>query len=261
VGAFFIDEPDGKLALPLRGARGRGGRRDDAVRNVRVPLHRGRAGLTGRGRAAWELTPGKAGAAPRLAVSTMDAKRLQGFPACADTLREKPALILDLRGNPGGSDAPAIEWCQRFSGQDYYWQAQVMQDYSSNPANWSGDHCLGVPGKMLSWRSGEYEPASVPYAGRLCVLADKGVASSGETFLLLASQIHGAILLGENSAGCTAYGIVRALGPLTYSRISFHCGIARFVPDWVRPTREGVGLFPDYWLDEDPVAAARSILH
>ena len=76
----------------------------------------------------------------------------------------------------------------------------------------------------------------------------------------MASQIPGAILLGENSAGCSAYGNVQTLGPLTHSRISLRCGRSRFVQDWVRPTREGIGLFPDYWLDaEDPVAIARGL--
>jgi len=100
-----------------------------------------------------------------------------------------------------------------------------------------------------------------PYGGRLVVLVDRGVASSGETFVQLAGQIRGAVLVGENTAGCVSYGNVEDRPPLPHSRYRLSFGRTRFVPEWVRPTREGVGFFPDFWLDTpDPTAAAAAWL-
>jgi hypothetical protein len=51
-----------------------------------------------------------------------------------------------------------------------------------------------------------------------------------------------------------SYGNVEHHPPLSHGKISFAFGRTRFVQDWVRPNREGLGLFPDIWLDtESPV--------
>ena len=86
------------------------------------------------------------------------------------------------------------------------------------------------------------------------MLTDARVASSGETFAFLASQIEGAVLLGENTSGCTAYGNVEEHAPLPHSNNEQRFGRSRFVWECVRPVVEGIGIFPDYWLHEsDPV--------
>jgi len=194
------------------------------------------------------------GSLPTLAVRTMDAGRLQGMAESADSLRDLSPLVLDLRRNPGGSDRPAMEWCQRFSGQSYLWHSSV--------AIWPNQ-----PDPMRRWISrvgelrfkiaGENVPKpDQPYRGELIVLVDKGVASSGETFRMLAAQVEGAVTAGENTAGCVSYGNVRQQEPLPNSRIRFSFGWSKFVPGWVEPNAEGIGLFPDFWLDtEDPMAA------
>jgi len=80
------------------------------------------------------------------------------------------------------------------------------------------------------------------------------VASSGETFAGLASQIPGAVLLGEKTAGFLTYGN-RAVIDLPNSRLRVVCGPTKFIPAG-RPSRERFGYFPDYWLDtEDPIRA------
>lgn len=223
------------------------------VREIRLPLHRGGSSLgRRRGGSGWGLAlPPKTPIAV-LAVRTMYPNLLEGMAETADTLRTLPRVVLDLRRNGGGSDIPAMHWCQRFSGQPYEWAARV--------GHWSGRSdplraWLSYPGSTRPRIAGPSVPsAPEPYPGRLFVLVDKGVYSSGETFAQLAGQVQGAILVGENTAGCVAYGNVEPHDPLPHSRIRFSFGRTRFVVDWVRPTREGVGFFPDYWLDtRDPV--------
>jgi hypothetical protein len=192
---------------------------------------------------------------PWLSVATMDEEAAGRVPGSADTLRKTPAVLLDLRGNGGGSDTPAISWCRRFSGQPFEWIASIQ------PRLVTGD-----PLRRYATRvGGRLEPdaadgpkgvvARQPYTGRLVVLVDKQVASSGETFAQLAAQIRGAVLVGENTAGCVDYGNVDMKPALPHSGIQCAFGRTRFVEDWIRPSREGVGFFPDYWLDTaDPVA-------
>jgi hypothetical protein len=152
-----------------------------------------------------------------------------------------------------------MEWCQRFSGQSYLWHAGVA--IWPNRPNLLGRWVSRV-GEPRSKIAGERVPKpDEPYNGELIVLTDKKVASSGETFRLLAAQIEGAVTVGENTAGCVSYGNVRRQDPLPNSRIRFSFGWTKFVVDWVEPCREGVGLFPDYWLDtEDPMEAIAAYL-
>jgi hypothetical protein len=249
-------DPPGTITVRLRSVPGASPGDERASgktveREVRLPLHRGRALRQRRG-TGWGVATPPATPIALLAVRTMIENLLDGMAASADTLRHLSPLVLDLRRNGGGSDRPAMQWCQRFSGQPYEWIARVARRPGrTDPLRaW-----MSFPGDTRSRIAGPSVPAAPePYPGRLFVLMDKGVASSGETFAQLAGQVRGAVSVGENTAGCVNYGNVESHEPLPHSRIHVDFGRSRFVVDWVRPNREGVGFFPDYWLDtEDPV--------
>ncbi len=212
------------------------------------PVHRGRALTEGRDR-GWGVTEPPDAPLPVLTVTTMREASLRDLGASADSLRQQPAVVLDLRGNGGGSDSPARQWCSRFSHQWFRWgcHAQVVPGEAAPLRHWysGSDHAYILHGG---------DAAEVPYDGQLFVLTDTGVASSGETFTMLASQIEGAVLVGENTSGCMDYGNADQHLKLPHSRIDLWFGRSRFVWQCVRPAAEGVGVFPDYWLDEeDPV--------
>lgn len=246
VGVFSLDElPPAQLALGRVG----GGP------ELRLPVHRGRLAEAPIERGGWALREaGEDQATPVLEVRTMDPRALSGLSETADSLRSLPEVLLDLRHNPGGSDMAAMQWCQRFSGQGYAMGAFTYGVRNEVASDWAYASHITLPVERLA---GPRVPsAESPYAGRLRVLIDKGVASSGETFTMLAGQVPGAVLLGENTAGCVNYGNVEVHGPLPYTRIRLAFGRSRFALDWMRPNREGVGFFPDDWLDTaDPVAA------
>jgi tetratricopeptide (TPR) repeat protein len=223
---------------------------------IKLPLRRGRAALAPNPEATWSLTTPPESPLPVLAVRTMDERRLGGMVEAADTLRTLPYVVLDLRANGGGGDVPAMDWCQRFSGQRFDWVSGVM--YASGDPNplrrwksWVGSPLSDYPGSAVA--------ATAPYSGQLFVVTDANVASSGETFTHLSGQIPGALLLGENTRGCITYGNCAPHGVLENSRFSLWFGVTKFVPSWVRPAREGLGFFPDYWLDtEDPLSLIAS---
>jgi len=64
-------------------------------------------------------------------------------------------------------------------------------------------------------------------------------------------EIPGAVILGENTMGCATYGNCDIVEPLPRSGFTVRFGHSKFVNNVVRPIRECVGFFPDYWL-KDP---------
>jgi hypothetical protein len=210
----------------------------------RLEVHRAKV-FKGPTERSWSVSRWPDTPLPVLAVGTMNRQRLDGLADSATELRDEQTVVLDLRDNGGGSDDPAREWVARFSHQWFRWGCgSSLNKGESDPLR-----------RWQSWADSRFRAGGEgfpdePYGGRLAVLADSAVASSGETFVLLASQVEGAVLLGENTSGCTAYGNVEAHDPLPHSRIELWFGRSRFVWECVRPVVEGVGIFPDYWLDE-----------
>lgn len=200
---------------------------------------------TDRGDRAAPFAVDEVGEVPVLSVTTMNAALLEGLTATALPLRRAERVVLDLRGNGGGSDTPARQWATAFHRGPYRWTD-------------GADLELGDGDRADRWRSfagGTIGGRGRPYRGELRVLVDGGVASSGETFVQLAAQIPGATIYGVPTAGCSRIGNVEAQPPLPSSRIALAYGHTRFDWDDVRPVREGRGIFPDVWLDEaDPVA-------
>jgi hypothetical protein len=218
---------------------------------LRLPVHRGRVCGPAPGDGTWRLQWPPTVPIPTLQVKTMVENGLAEMPASADTLRQQPAVLLDLRGNGGGSDMPAMLWCRRFSQQPFDWIASIeLRAGVEDPLRKCKTHLGGRLGADVSLGPGA-QVAEEPYAGRLVVLLDKNVASSGETFTQLAGQIRGAVLMGENTAGCVDYGNVEPKPVLPHSSLRCAFGRTRFIEDWVRPNREGFGFFPDFWLDTD----------
>ena len=221
------------------------------------PLHRGGAYREARG-ADWELLRRPSAPYTTLAVRTCNMPSLDGMADTARELRQEDVVVLDLRRNGGGSDSPAAAWNLAFSGNSFRWHhaANRFREVDSGPGRW-GCYLGGtVEGQ---WQG--IERAAEPYPGRLFILIDRGVASSGESFLALSRQIPGAVILGENTAGCTDFGNASVVQTLPASGITVRFGHTKFVHRVHQPIREGQGALPDFWLDrEDPYEAIRRLL-
>lgn len=217
-----------------------------AIGGLALPLHPSRSEHKGR-RDPWTL------AGDVLSVTTMKEASLDGLAATAKTLRERSRIVLDLRGNGGGSDHPAQDWITTLHAGPYRWTPGVQLRVGDGPRAqrqkpWSG----ATLGKKATRRTA--------YAGRLQVLTDSGIASSGETFVQLAAQVPNAVVYGTPTAGCSRYGNLVTQAPLPHTQIVATFGHTAFHWDAVRPVVEGVGIFPDVWLDEaDPVAFVQGL--
>ena len=248
LGVFLSAEPREPRMFTFYSAGG-------GTTEARLSLHRCRVKMPKPGQGdAWSFQPSTGSSLPVLAVRTADKDKLtKDFLKTAETLRAEPAAILDLRANGGGSDSAVMDWCGLLCPRDYQLGSgnAIVAGGSGSAAKRWNPLSLGIPSRLEG--PTERNPGKKSFRGTLFVVTDINTASSGETFAGLARQIPGAVLVGENSRGCTTYGIADIIQRLPVSRLAVRFGWVRFNWAGVYPIREGVGFFPDYWIDEvDP---------
>ena len=222
-----------------------------ARRDVELPVHRGQCGYRSNGDTAWslDLKP-----VPVLGVRRMSGDKLKGMPETAAELRDLPMVVLDLRGNGGGNSPWATEWVTGFSEQYYTGCAGTVDLRRGETDPLRRYDCRFRSGFGVRSGGADTQKNSRPYQGKLFVLTDNGCASAGEEFADLAAQIPGAVLAGENTAGFLSYTLGETFD-FPHTDLSVEFG-SRKVYMGGRDFREGMGMFPDYWLDEaDPVSA------
>lgn len=205
---------------------------------------------------------------------------LDRFVASAEGLRDAPVIVLDLRRGGGGSDRFLLEWFRRLTSEPIrYWETDALASEATLQGALTFWGCVRAAGggdeggrAWLDARVARAERelaqamaerglfrertrealeitglAPAPYRGRLVVVVDRGCNSACETSVLLARQIPGAIVVGENTEGTMKVGELRWYR-LPESRVWISLGMrvhrdpsGRFV--------EGRGYLPDLWLD------------
>lgn len=226
--------------------------RDGSAKTVSLALHRCRVNDPNAGKGdAWVLRASGNTPLPVLRVRSADEDKFsEEFLKNAESFRNLPVAVLDLRANLGGSDRIAMDWCGLLCPQRYAFTDNSI--FAGGPGHVSRRwNLLGLcPNLPLKGPEGR-NPEQARFRGTLFVVIDSNTASSGETFVGLARQIPGAVLVGENSRGCTLYGNADIIKRLPTSRIAVRFGWTRFNWGGIFPIREGVGFFPDYWIDEE----------
>ncbi|MCB9594910.1 MAG: hypothetical protein H6719_19465 [Sandaracinaceae bacterium] len=230
------------------------------------------------------------GAAPWLRLRTLGMARrdaLDRFVASAEAARDASVVVLDVRGNGGGSDRFLLAWFAALTSQDlsYFDTLRVSSDVELQGALtfWTCEAALAggdaagdawmreriaqatraldtamrERGPYVDRIEGTYtEPgqAPAPFAGRLVLVTDRACGSACETSVLLARQLPGTIVVGENTEG------TMKVGELRYYRLP-RTGV------WTSVGRrahrdpatggfpEGIGYAPDVWLDGARVEA------
>ena len=266
------DEP---RSLPLRRLRG------FAQRPPREP--------------AWEQLRDGPVLTQRIAnLSVQHQPELQHWVESAQAMREAPAVLLDVRGNAGGADTLVMRLFSQLSdaplryddvdrldstaatiAQANWYACQLARD-GLDPelsAQWTRKR-EQIQAELQDWRDEGAPPwrtwhhhevttegqAPEPWSGRMVVLMDHDCASSCETVPLLARQLPGTLLLGENSGGVGTFGEVKRFR-LPNTGLGIGMGSKHFHhPDPALAAPEGVGHLPDVWLDvADPMAAASAV--
>jgi hypothetical protein len=227
-----------------------------------------------------ELAFERDGAVLRLrTLDTGRATELKAFAAAGVELRDAKWVLLDLRGNSGGGDGPAIEFVKNLtSGPLKYGQIDLLDSDVTRQGELNVFTCeaarpdidresraelerhreaarLRLPeAKLREWktRQAAFEGvAPKPFAGKLVLLVDRRCASSCESLVTFARQVPGAVVVGENTAGTGAFGEVLDYR-LPRTGLWMRAGSKRF-----DHLEEIAGVTPDFWIDaEDPRAIA-----
>ncbi len=244
---------------------------------------------------AFERRPG---AVPWLRVRTCGMARrdaLERFVASARAAREAPVVILDVRGNGGGSDRFLLSFFAELTSQPlrYFDTLRVSSDVELQGALtfWACQGRLGGDEAGSAWMQARVDQAAAaldtamrergpfvdriegtytepgraptPFRGRLVLVTDRACGSACETAVLLARQLEGTLVVGENTEGTMKVGELRHYRlPETGVWVSVGRRVHRDPALGGFP--EGRGYLPDVWLDgadvERDVAAIAACL-
>lgn len=185
--------------------------------------------------------------------------QLDRLAECGSDYADSPVLVLDVRGNGGGSDLYINEWFNGYAGQ--YPDQRLAFAQKLSAAN------LLVYQSQLNdevdidpcWDSGTNIGTWVEHEGVTLVLQDKGTASSGETAVGNLRTLENTLFLGSNTSGCSlVYNNFHFYLPNSHLDVRFGTGLI------LRDTEEnidGQGLLPDIWVPSSDAtdAAGRMI--
>jgi carboxyl-terminal processing protease len=159
----------------------------------------------------------------------------------AKEYREAKAIIVDVRGEPGGStpsdlisflmDRPWQGWAESTPVQMPYFRFRAAQ------GKWE---YKAFERPSLAWPSPIAQPAKDVFTGKLAILTDAGCYSACEDFVMPFKMNHRALIVGETTGGSTGNADMIDLGQgmmvmIGVQRMSFPDG----------SPLEGVGIKPD----------------
>ena len=203
-----------------------------------------------------------------------DFTELEKFLKTAEKYRGEPVVILDIRGNGGGSFDWGETWVQNFTGKSppfyfvsyvFFSRTSMMGQYNlfrglsdkypdTDPYRSAAEYFE----KMVdSFKEASRKPywaknlmqsdiKVIPNATVIVVIIDDEVASAGETFIGNLLQVENVILVGENSQG-TATFWNKGIFQLPHSLIPV-CLSTTLNFTFDSKTIEEEGFFPDLWI-------------
>jgi len=190
-----------------------------------------------------------------LRIRSFNEKHAAALLETAAPLRDRDRIVVDLRGNRGGSARLVTAWLEEFSGRplgEAIADGRMPIESSGATAGWVC-HLEGLPHFPDQPACGA--ASTVP---RLVVLVDRDTASAAEAFTAFAAQLPYTRVVGEHTRGAVAYSSARAHalpGTGFQVRVSHQTG---FVSPRNGP--EGQGVVPDLWIDDaDPLSLAEQL--
>ena len=170
---------------------------------------------------------------PYIAVGSWGSNgiRAADFDAAFERFRNAPAIIFDVRMNPGGNDSLAFEVAGRFAHTAV---AFASVRFRNGPAHGDfGPATTRTLNPRGSWQ----------YAGNVLLLIGRRSASSNESFIAAMGQLPSVTLVGDRTAGSTG-------NPGTFPLAH---GWSYTVSRWIEYTAdnqpiEDIGISPDVFV-------------
>jgi len=175
----------------------------------------------------------------------------QVFLNSSISLRNEPVIIIDLRGNWGGSDSATSPWVRNFTGvnpNSNLFTAHMQLDTLTTNV-FSRGFLVNLP--YPRWRIlVDSQPTStipIPNDTLVIVLTDGAISSATETFIGKLRQMDNVLVVGTNTHGSLLTTAMQAVN-LPASGVSVWFGTSlNLRPDFSQ--FEGIGFMPDLWVD------------
>lgn len=160
-------------------------------------------------------------------------RQLEEFGKKGAQYRTEDPLILDFRGNYGGSSEYAYDFLEGLTGCEVGFPRRFLQRWSPLYAEW-------LKSKGINWTEDDAydewvveKPGRIPNKKKIYVLFDDRTASAAEEPLAVLQNMENAVLVGEHSAGKGSCGNCIAIY-LPHSHIKAYFGTGLLLYDGVR---------------------------
>lgn len=187
-------------------------------------------------------------------------------------IRKTKTLIIDLRGNGGGSVLPTFELVKYIkTGPIHYVNSfsvasdtlieNIKRFCSLNKGEtdkFYNNYCkeflprlLANKGKLIFDSSEMYVSDSppLPFPENVAILIDYGTTSAAELFVLAAKQSKKVKIFGENSSGAVDFGGVI---PYFLDNFSFGLYLTTEMAEYIKDKQyDGIGIQPDIYLSKE----------
>jgi len=191
-------------------------------------------------------------------------EKLEKFVEEAKEFRNDKIVILDIRGNYGGSETYPHDWVKNYTGENIEY-GNISCSLATNTALKmliNNVEKLYKDPKLISevksmfkvnktgWSEIEYSKIKkINNKNLIVVLMDSHVASGGESFVRLLRQFDNVIFIGSRTSGVKTFGNV-GVCKLPYSKLEINFGMSLFFEPDLKFI-EGMGYFPDFWVNPE----------
>ena len=189
--------------------------------------------------------------------------QLDKFAQDGQKFKNDDYLIIDLRGNSGGSNIYASQWIKNFSGKkpvelmigselstltaNKLLENSIKQSYGMEIEELDKEYQVLFDETSTGWSEVEYtQPIKIDNDTLIFVLIGNSVASAGESFVEYLKQLENVIFLGSNTAGLVNFGNV-GMCNLPNSRIELMISTSISISPDLK-LKEGKGYYPDFWI-------------
>ncbi len=187
------------------------------------------------------------------------------FATSGEKYRDLPLLVIDIRGNGGGSTAYAIHWLNGMVGtqQGFFGKYSEIQKVSplfiayakAQKGKSIYDYQVYKP-FLGNWYVVEQDAFRIKNNNLILVLTDKNTGSAAEGFVHCLRGMDNTLFIGSNTGGCNFLGNTCDFH-LPNSGLSITFGFT--ITFWeTMQNREGIWILPDLWVN--PADAMDAVL-
>lgn len=211
------------------------------------------------------------------AANSKNREQLEKFVDKAPEFKDEEHLIIDIRGNSGGSDTYARKWVKNLTGIKPN-SGMIRVDLVTETANtlllktlrkfydMKNEYIKKEYGFLFNktdtgWNRVQMNAyKSINNDNLIIVLIDKQVASAGESFVEYLKQLENVIFVGTNTAGLVNSGNI-GICNLPNSKVEFH--LTKTISlNFDLKLDEGKGYNPDFWVKpENALEKSHKFIH